>query len=418
MKYLRLALTLLALTPAAMRADNADSSDQDSEEQQKPPTEIPDFNNLDEYVYVPKSTLNFGWRVIGGTKVKFTGSASILSYSPVPDLTNQNVSRTYADGSVYSDTRTVVSENGDGTAVSFPITPDGKTNTWTYTNTSQVLPSGFIQFHIYTADTTASEFNASGKTNTGLEVSVAHDYKDFGKHWSLKLFGGFSVNDISAYSMGTLNAVLNTTTDTYDLYGVTPPPATPAIPYNSAAGTGGTQDVFDANGNPEYDANGNPITELVDTNILISNSPLNRLTSSGPTTVTNTYKVHGAYSTFRGGPQLVYNFNDHLHLAVSAGPALVFAGSSYTVNSTLTPPTGDSVVETLVNTTSKGLIGYYADATMQYNLTETAGFYLGASTQFTGTYNQTAALAGAGSYTTSVDLNSLAGVRAGMAVKF
>ena len=230
MKYLRLALTLLALTPAAMRADNADSSDQDSEEQQKPPTEIPDFNNLDEYVYVPKSTLNFGWRVIGGTKVKFTGSASILSYSPVPDLTNQNVSRTYADGYVYSDTRTVVSENGDGTAVSFPITPDGKTNTWTYTNTSQVLPSGFIQFHIYTADTTASEFNASGKTNTGLEVSVAHDYKDFGKHWSLKLFGGFSVNDISAYSMGTLNAVLNTTTDTYDLYGVTPPPGDPRDP--------------------------------------------------------------------------------------------------------------------------------------------------------------------------------------------
>jgi hypothetical protein len=76
------------------------------------------------------------------------------------------------------------------------------------------------------------------------------------------------------------------------------------------------------------------------------------------------------------------------------------------------------VVETLVNTTSKGLIGYYADATMQYNLTETAGFYLGASTQYTGTYDQTAALAGAGSYTAAVDLNSLAGVRAGMAVKF
>jgi hypothetical protein len=415
MKHLRLALTLLALAPGALWADT--NPDADQEQQQKPPTEIPDFSNLDEYVYVPKSTATFGYRIISGVKAKFSGSAMIAAQEALPPQFGANLNRTYHDGNVSEDTRSVITENGDGTAVNGPITPDGKTNTWTYTDSSQVTTDGFLQFHLYSAQTQDTEFNASGKTNIGMEVSAVHDLKDYGKHWSLKAFGGMSINDISAASISTVNAQMTTITDTYDLFGVTPPSVTPGAPYSSSSAASTTQNILDANGNPVLDSSGNPETETVDTEVLLGNSPLGRQTTTSAVTVLNYYKVHGAYATFRGGPQLIYNLTPHIHVAVSVGPALIYAGSTFTVIEALTPPTGFPVVDALDDTTSKFLLGYYVDATMQYDLTDTAGFYVGAYDQSAGSYKQSTNTPG-GTYSTNVDFGNLTGLRAGLDVKF
>jgi len=417
MKHLRLALILLVFAPGALRADsNPDAQDQD--QQQKPPTEIPDFSNLDEYVYVPKSQASFGYRIISGVKAKFTGGATIFAPEAIPAFAGQNLNRTYHDGSVTEDTRTVITENGDGTAFSQAITPDGKTNNWSYTNSSQLTSDGYMQFHIYSAQVQSTEFDASGRTNVGMEVSTTHDYKDYGKHWSLKLFGGMSINDISSASISSVNATLTTTTDTYDLFGITPPAVSSGTPYSSSGSSSAIENVLDANGNQVYDSSGNPVTETVDTAILLGSAPIgNRQTTLSQVQVLNYYKVHGAYATFRGGPQLIYNFTNHFHLAVSAGPALVYAGSTYGVTQTLTPPTGAPIVEALVDTTSKLLYGYYVDATVQYDLTDTSGFYLGGYEQSTGSYNQSATSPG-GTYTTNLDFNNLGGLRGGMEVKF
>jgi hypothetical protein len=52
MKYLRFALLVFVAAASLVRGQD--------EQQQRPPTEIPDFSNLDDYIYEPKSILSFG----------------------------------------------------------------------------------------------------------------------------------------------------------------------------------------------------------------------------------------------------------------------------------------------------------------------------------------------------------------------
>ena len=62
MKYLRLAL-IVAATPAVLMAQlNVGGSD--DQDQQQQPEELPDFSGLNEYIYVPKTTVFFGARLV------------------------------------------------------------------------------------------------------------------------------------------------------------------------------------------------------------------------------------------------------------------------------------------------------------------------------------------------------------------
>jgi hypothetical protein len=71
MKFLRSALIVLALLAGLLRGQD--------DERRAPPTEIPDFSNLDEYIYEPKSTLSYGFRGLKGAKLKFSGQGKLLS---------------------------------------------------------------------------------------------------------------------------------------------------------------------------------------------------------------------------------------------------------------------------------------------------------------------------------------------------
>lgn len=439
MKYLSVACILALLAtrmhaaPYGMNGANDATSDQDQQQdQQKAPEEIPDFSGLNEYIYQPKTTLSFGFRSISGVKASFKGSGivpiptpgtdidpgvTVLPESPVSDPTQPvpEAGVNYHDGNVGSDTRTIQNDNGNGTATAILASPDGKTNTWGYANASQYI-DGLMQFHIYSATMPdISGFSTQGGRSDGMEISAARDMADLNKRLSWKLFFGLSLNDIQAATFGPVKANLTTLTDTYDLFG-----ATPMQPGTSSP-TAQTINVTDSNGNQVLDpSTGAPVTQSVDTTVLLGNQPLQRTitTATNATSVVDHFKVHGGYVTFRAGPQLIYAFNDHLKLSLSVGPALIYAGSQFNVTQVLTPPTGDPIVNNLTSTDQKLVPAAYADLTLQYDVSERTGFYLGGVYQDGGSYVQNADDKLLGTYSTKIDFSDQNGLRGGLNFKF
>src|SRR5688572_32479457 len=112
MKHLRLAL--IAFASAAGLANAQD------EERRAPPVEIPDFSNLDEYIYEPKSTVQFGFRYISGAKTSFSGQGRIPSPAEIGPATGGNFLRVYHDGSVQPDARVVARLDSSGNPIIDP----------------------------------------------------------------------------------------------------------------------------------------------------------------------------------------------------------------------------------------------------------------------------------------------------------
>jgi hypothetical protein len=157
--------------------------------------------------------------------------------------------------------------------------------------------------------------------------------------------------------------------------------------------------------------------------VLITSSPLSRTTTvtTDATSVTNLWKLKGAYYTFRAGPTVFLPITSHLRASVSVGAALVYSGTTYTVTQTLQTPLGDPIPADIPATTTNASVhflpGYYADANLEYSLSETAGFYAGAVYQSTGDFTQEAKTDTA-DFFAKVDLRGLSGLRAGMNIKF
>lgn len=420
MKYRRLAvLTLLSVLPLA----HAQDEDQQS---QKPPTEIPDFSNLDEYIYEPKSTVILGFRHLSASKVQFSGTGTIPALvDPSPGAGG----RYYNDGAVRTDTRSAPQLDSSGNPmidpttgqISYqPITPDGKTENWNYTSQSQVdnAPLGYIAFHSYSAQVTdIGSLAAQSRSTNGLDLAMSHDMgKLLGKiQWNLVV--GMSVNDISGKRLDNVAANIQTITDLYSLYGVTPPPAPYSAPSTSP------ETVTDAQGNVK--------TINVDNSVLISQNPVNDPATNTKTsqavtnppadsnlnTVTDNWKVKGAYYTFRAGPEVWFPISSHFRVGASLGAAMAYAGTTYTVTQTFTPETGSAMTTQDTSSVYKLLPGYFADATVQWDVTDKAGFFAGAVFQSTGSYTQ-GIESTTSNYATKIDLSNQNGFRAGMTVRF
>jgi hypothetical protein len=417
MRHLRLALVVFAAAGLA-RA-------QDDQQNAKPPTEIPDFSNLDDYIYVPKSTLSFGFRMLSGAKMKFSGKGHLATTEDPGDLSATNVARAYHDGAVNRDTRSTprldadgnpVTDPATGVALTDPIAPDGRTNSWNFTSDLQAHKDGTMAFNTYTADIVDSDTRAAkGTRNSGIELAVTRDMGTlFKTRASWKLMAGMTVNDLNAKASGNVLANITTQTDTYSLNGA---PA-PTAPYTSPSTS--TFTVTDSNNNPLLNPDGTTQTVTTDTSTLISSQPGNRTTTvskGNQTAVTNNWKLHGAYYTFRAGPTIFVPITTKFHASLSLGAALVFAGSTYTVEQSFTPDTGAVVTDTSESIASKLLPGFFADATLQYDLTERTGFYAGAVYQSAGAYTQRVNTTAA-QYESRVDLGSQSGMRAGMTIRF
>jgi len=422
MKHLRLALVAFASTVGLAYA-------QDDEARRAPPVEIPDFSNLDEYIYEPKSTLSFGIRYVSGAKIGFgAAQGRILSRNSPGEATGTDAIRIYQDGAVQPDTRGVgrVDEQGQpvvnpdtGLQYIDPIPPDGKTNTWNYTDASQLTREGFVAFRDYSAEildpTTRSE---ESNSTMGVDLAMHRDMgKLFGGRMAWTLSAGMSINDIAADTSGAVRARLDTLTDYYRFH-PQPGGTLPAPPYSAPSSVSET--VLDAEGNPVVsEIDGTTQVRTIDTTVRLDNQPAERTNTSviTDTHVMNRWKVKGAYYTFRAGPTLWIPITTRLRASVSVGAALVYSGSTYTVTETLVPDFGTEISETESSEDYKLLPGYYADATLQFDLTERAGFYAGAIYQSAGSYTQ-AVENGATNYTTKIDLSNQNGVRAGMSIRF
>ena len=436
MKFLRLFCILSIACVSSLHAQGRASAGGDDEDQKnkQPPVEIPDFSNLDEYIYQPKSNLNFGMRYISGVKSHFAGNGIIGAPQFLSDPSAPNIVRLYNDGRVDPDGRTSTIDNGNGTSSSVSVRGDGKTQQWQYATSSQVTTDGYMQFHIYSAQTQDSlSHSVAGKGTLGMELSSSRDMGNvnFGKNLSWKLFGGMSINDIQDAYMTKVSANVTTLTDTYDLYGQSPPLAPSTEGANSTSVS-----LTDLSGNPVLDSAGSPITISVNTTTLISNAPVNRSISSAvsSTSVTNHWKLHGAYAEFRGGPILVWSPRERLHFSLSAGPALLYTGTNLTVTSVLQPVSGPQIVDTVASDKNIILFGVFADATVQYDLNERAGLYMGVFYQEAGGYKQNVDGKGAsamlngsyndvtnaftGTYSAKVDFTNQTGFRSGLAYKF
>ena len=312
MRFLRFALSVACLPVAGLHA-------QQKEEEKTAPEEIPNFNQLDEYVYVPKSTFSLGTRFfLRGPRTTYGGQGenpSIVNPGGPETVGVANISRTYIDGTVEPDQRTVTVNSGLGGSTQVPISPDGRTNTWSYDNASQLLPDGNIAFHTYSAEITdTSSHGVSGAPNTGMELILDRDMGKLGKKWKWSMTYGFSIADIHSSSYLSIPTNVSTLTDTYDLFGQVPPPA----PFNSPNNI--QQTVYGAGGTVVAGTSATQATQSVTQQILLGNVPLGRQVDVLATDTTNRYFTEGAYYTLRIGPTVTIPVARHFNLNLQRRP--------------------------------------------------------------------------------------------------
>jgi hypothetical protein len=182
--------------------------------------------------------------------------------------------------------------------------------------------------------------------------------------------------------------------------------------------------VTDSAGDPVLNTDGSTQTANTDTTVLLNNKPVarNTDTTTDSASVTNRWKLKGAYLTFRAGPAIWVPFTSRLRASVSAGPALIYSGSTYSVTQSFQPALGAEITDTSSSEMNKFLPGYFADASLEFDLTERTGFYAGAVFQSAGSYTQTLTTAGSTldsvNYSTKVDFRNQNGLRAGMTIRF
>ena len=414
MRYLRFALCVACLPLAGLRADDEDNKG-------PVPEEIPNFNQLDEFIYVPRATLSLGTRLLlNGPKTTYGGQGAIPSgVGALSDPRIPNVSRTYQDGSIGTDTRTITVNSGVGENTQVPIAPDGRTNTWNYDNDSQIQPNGDIAFHTYTGEVTdPGQHSVDAESSVGMELILDRDMGKIGKRMTWSLTMGFSIADIHAGTYSSVPTDLTTVTDTYDLFGQVPPPA----PFSSPGAI--SQTALNSSGQ-SVGGTGATTTQEATQTILLGNRPIQNLPGFGESTVTtqvdsvNRYFIEGAYYTLRVGPTLIMPLGTKFKLTLSAGPALIYAGSEYNVLEDLVYATGEPALTQLYQKENTRLLpGYYVDVNLRYDLTEKAGFYVGALYQGSGSYSQAVSSGGKDSYTTRVDFAGEEGVKGGLTVRF
>jgi hypothetical protein len=415
MRLLLLSLCIACLTVAGVRA---------ADEEAKPiPEEIPNFSQLDEYIYVPKSTLSLGARFfVRGPKTTYKGQGvdpSPVNPGGLETINVPNISRTYIDGTIEPDQRSVTINAGLGGEQLVPIAPDGRTNSWSYDSQSQILNNGDIAFHTYSSVITdTSIHNVSGAPNAGLELILDHDMGTIGKKMKWSITAGFSIADIHASSYISVPTTVTTQTDTYDLFGQVPPSA----PYTSPNTI--TQSVFSASGTVESGTTTTTATQSVTQQILLGNVPLSRVPTSALTDTTNRYFTEGAYYTLRVGPMVTIPMGSHLKLNLSAGPDLIYLGSQLNVLEDLNIATGEDFQQIYQKENTKILPGYFVDVDLQYQLTDTAGFYLGGIYQGAGSFTQSVSSGtdpntGARlSYSSKLDFGNQEGLKGGVTVRF
>ena len=250
-----------------------------------------------------------------------------------------------------------------------------------------------------------------------MELILDHDMGKFWKKWKWSMTVGFSIADIHSSVFASVPTNVTTLTDNYDLFGQVPP----SPPYNSPSTI--SQTVYGAGGVVVAGTSATTATQSVVQQVLLGNVPLSRNSNTVATDTTNRFFTEGAYYTLRVGPTVDIPISSRFKLNVSAGPDLLYIGSEYNVLEDLFIATGEDFPLLYQKKNTTLLPGYYVDVNLEYQLTDTAGFYVGGIYQGAGSMSQTVAsgtsLDGKGlSYTSKLDFGSQEGVKGGVTVRF
>jgi hypothetical protein len=396
-------LLALILLPAVLVAQEAEF---------QVPTNL--FFDVDLVAIIPKWNMSYSVRGLAGAKTTFSGSGYVESLQEHGDFATKGVARGYHDGLVNVDNRRASIDDGTGRGIGVPVTPDGNTNTWSFTDNEQALDTGVIAMHTYT-NTIADSGGRNRKSSVGYGPELTFR-RDMDKRLGIlrfDLLGGIGLNGINSKVSSNETSTTTTLTDSFSLNGVDAPEA----PYSAPSVI--STNLVDANGRAVAGVDGETQTNVRDTTVMLAQDPESRTTttSSDDTSVTNHYHLKGAYFTFRVGPTLMIPFNDRLRATMSAGAALVYAGTTYTVQQDFTPDTGQTITSTVERSEANFLPGYYADASLEMTLTERAGAFLGVAYQDNGSFRQSI-VEGQVNYATRVKLENLAGVRMGLNIRF
>lgn len=380
MKFLCRALCVLLITNCALFAQRTEES-------------IGDFEPLDDdlVLYIPKFAVKLGFRGLTGAKTSFGGTGVLSGNSFLGPDTGVD-QRGYHDGYVAFDKRTITDPAGN----QVPITPDGRTNNWGFSDQSQATADGLMAFHTYTATTTDASFQEKDPPAAfGVELSVEREIGNvFGTRMKWGVIGGMSINQIATSTSAEVSADITTVTDYYSLGGQ----AAPNAPFTGPLAAGSVDN-----------------TPLLYSELLSRNSE----TASATNAVLSSWKLRGAYLSFRAGASLFVPITERFSASFSAGAVIAYAGTTYDMNQSFKPNTGDTILDTMSSADDALLPGYYVDANLQFAMNETSGLYLGAVYQSSGDYTQQVTSEdGLSTYSTRVDLSALQGVRAGVSFKF
>lgn len=397
---------------------------QEEEQRARPQVDIPDFSNLEEILYEPKSTMSLSLRYVGRAQAVFRGLGTIASAHESSDLVS-DVTRTYDNGSVGTDTRT----DGEGNR----IANDGRTNTWGFQNQSQITADeSSVVFNAYSSVSEGATTQARGKPAVGVDFEHAREFGKFGVNkqgraiWTWGALWGAGLSDINAKSRDTIRARLNSVTDTYSLLGAAPPTLTGVD--------------SDANGSTDRDGNGNIITSgysspsstsetvtnadgttttyTVDTTILLANLPDTRVTNSVSqgARVDGIWQIKGAALNFRAGPWLRWQPIEKIAVRVSAGGTLSLLGMAMRYDEKLIVDNASSIISDndASDTESLTMGGIFGGVDLEWWLTERAGFF-GAG--YYESYSKNTELT-TGGRTGEIKFSGGLGVRAGMTYRF
>lgn len=394
-----------------------------------------DFDAPGAQVYVPKSTISFGFRVMSsGAKVNFgnLGTVNLRSIAPVSD---GSATRIYDNGSVNRDElrnneialdangNFIRDANGNFVQSSTPggryqttttandvtrVTGDflsytpGQTRTWTYVTDAQIVGQHVAMTNYGALSEGATAMEEQG-ISPGVELQLARALGKGGKRFEWSITAGLAINDINAKTGGTVTSTLVTHTDYFSIIG-------------GAAPTG-------QRGGPSFvnlvDAEGN----LVTANGLETTVPLNDVQESGMSTdtrvaggasVQGNWQIKGAYMLLRLGPTLRTQLSENFGLSASIGVAGAYAGSRYSVVELLeVPDVAEPVTTFEESSVAKMLTGFYADVNVDWTANERTGLFAGLTMQQFGNYDQSV-----GGRTAKIDFGNSVGLRGGISIKF
>jgi hypothetical protein len=383
MRFAALFAVGLAVMTGLIRAQSSDDDD----------------DEIDYFPLNPSGNfLHFGTRILGGPKVAFGKLGNISTLRDFGDATGAAI-RYYEDGTVSTNAR--YDSNG-------AVINDGFTNSWNFANQSQITPAGYVVFHAYSASTLGGSTMAKKNLSTGWELQMGKNLFRVGRKATLAVVAGFNFTDINATSMGEIPVQLDVLNDAYSLSGQTPPDAPYGAPSQKVI------PIMDVNGNPALNNDGSPQTQSVDTTVLLPDHPTTRTTTQDTSTVKGRWQIKGAYYTFRVGPSLRLQLSERFKVNLGAGVAVAYIGSRYEVQEELEL---DALTQPAITTeeSSRNVVlpAFYADLDAEYWLTDRTGFYLGASLQKSGSYNQTL-----GDRTAKIDMGTASGIQTGLSLRF